>query len=82
LDSYEPLHTEAAHFVECVLNGRTPKTDGHSGLRVVRALERAEASMIASGAVATWQGGPMLMGGGQLALASLLLDEMAGEPAA
>ncbi len=79
LDSYEPLYTEATHFVECVLTGTTPKTDGQSGLRVVRTLERAEASMIASGAMATWPTPSPAFVRGQLALSSLMAEEMAGE---
>ena len=35
----EPLRLECAHFVECVREGRTPQSDGESGLRVVRILE-------------------------------------------
>ena len=42
LDASEPLFLEAAHFVDCVRTGARPKTDGASGLRVVRALEQAE----------------------------------------
>ena len=46
LATLEPLLAEAAEFVECVRNGRTPRTDGLSGLRVVKALEQAEASLV------------------------------------
>jgi predicted dehydrogenase len=35
----EPLRLVAAHFTECVRDGRTPLPDGESGLRVVRVLE-------------------------------------------
>jgi predicted dehydrogenase len=35
----EPLRLECAHFIECVREGRTPRSDGESGLRVVRILE-------------------------------------------
>jgi len=42
LDAREPLAVEAEHFVDCVRTGSRPKTDGASGLRVVRALEEAE----------------------------------------
>jgi len=35
----EPLRLECEHFVDCVREGRTPLTDGHAGLRVVRVLE-------------------------------------------
>ena len=45
----EALATEAAHFVECVTQGRAPITDGHAGLRVVRLLEAASASMRGQG---------------------------------
>lgn len=47
LDSSEPLLEEAKHFVECVRSGRRPRTDGYSGLRVVRALELADQSLVA-----------------------------------
>jgi predicted dehydrogenase len=45
LDTFEPLGKEMHHFVDCCLNGQTPKTDGHNALRVVKALEAAEKSM-------------------------------------
>ena len=35
----EPLRIECEHFVECIREGRTPISDGRSGLRVVRVLE-------------------------------------------
>jgi predicted dehydrogenase len=35
----EPLRIECEHFVECVRDGRAPRSDGASGLRVVRVLE-------------------------------------------
>ena len=44
----EPLQLECQHFVDCVREGRTPRSDGASGLRVVRVLaalqERLDAS--------------------------------------
>ena len=45
IDPGEPLQLEATHFVESVTAGTRPKTDGRNGLRVVRALERAQASL-------------------------------------
>ena len=39
----EPLRLECEHFLECVREGRTPLSDGESGLRVVRVLERLQA---------------------------------------
>ena len=41
----EPLRVECAHFVECVLNGVAPRSDGESGLRVVRVLEALQRSL-------------------------------------
>jgi predicted dehydrogenase len=35
----EPLRIECEHFVECVRTGLRPRSDGASGLRVVRVLE-------------------------------------------
>jgi predicted dehydrogenase len=45
LPSLEPLRLECQHFLECVRTGGTPLTDGHEGLRVVRVLEAAQASL-------------------------------------
>ena len=39
ISNAEPLRLEVEHFVECVRTGTTPRSDGHSGLRVVRTLE-------------------------------------------
>ena len=44
----EPLRLEAAHFVECIREGRTPVSDGESGLRVVRVLEALQHALEAS----------------------------------
>ena len=49
----EALATEAAHFVQCVTERRTPTTDGHAGLRVVRLLEAASESMRRQGNLVT-----------------------------
>lgn len=51
LSFVEPLKLECEHFVECVATGRTPLTDGRSGLRVVRILESAQRSLAADGAL-------------------------------
>ena len=34
----EPLRLECEHFVSCLREGRTPRSHGESGLRVVRVL--------------------------------------------
>ncbi|MBV9279805.1 MAG: Gfo/Idh/MocA family oxidoreductase [Chloroflexi bacterium] len=41
----EPLKLEIAHFVEAILQGTTPRSDGWSGLRVTQALEAADKSL-------------------------------------
>lgn len=50
LDQSEALRLEAAHFVDCIENGKTPDTDGRSGLRVVRILDAANESLAKRGA--------------------------------
>jgi predicted dehydrogenase len=45
IETFEPLAFEMKHFVECCKNGKTPKSDGYSGLRVVKTLEAAEESL-------------------------------------
>ena len=41
----EPLRLECAHFANCLLEGTTPRSDGESGLRVVRVLEELQSSL-------------------------------------
>jgi predicted dehydrogenase len=38
----EPLRLECEHFVQSIRDGVPPRSDGHSGLRVVRVLERLQ----------------------------------------
>jgi predicted dehydrogenase len=45
VEQLEALHVEMNYFAECILNTQTPFNDGHAGLRVVRMLEAAEASI-------------------------------------
>jgi len=45
LDDYEPLRKQSKHFVDCIENGLTPKSDGYSGLKVVSILEAASLSL-------------------------------------
>jgi predicted dehydrogenase len=44
----EPLRLECEHFVECLREGRTPRSDGASGLRVVRVLEGLQRALDAT----------------------------------
>lgn len=41
----EPLRIECEHFVNCIRTGETPRSDGRSGLRVVRVLEQLQRSL-------------------------------------
>lgn len=45
INEFEPLKKECEHFLECVHQGQSPKTDGYSGLRVVSILEAANRSL-------------------------------------
>ena len=44
----EPLRIECEHFVNCIRTGETPRSDGRSGLRVVRVLEQLQRSLDSS----------------------------------
>jgi predicted dehydrogenase len=44
----EPLALECRHFCDCVRDGVTPRSDGESGLRVVRVLEGLQAELDSS----------------------------------
>jgi hypothetical protein len=41
----EPLSVEDQHFVDCMVRGERPRTDGENGLAVVEVLEAAELSL-------------------------------------
>jgi predicted dehydrogenase len=53
LEVHEALQAGAAHFIDCIRNTRTPITDGHAGLNVVRLLEAASESMRNHGRLTT-----------------------------
>ena len=48
----EPLASAAAHFVECIHDGREPLTSGARSLRVVETLETADRTAVRSGKLA------------------------------
>ncbi len=48
----EPLAVQNAHLLECIRDGRTPRTDGNSGLAVARVLEAANNALISGREVA------------------------------
>jgi predicted dehydrogenase len=45
IPNLEPLRIECEHFIHCVRTGEAPRSDGYSGLRVVRVLERLQRSL-------------------------------------
>src|SRR5436305_10652655 len=45
ISNEEPLRIECRHFIECVQTGAQPRSDGASGLRVVRVLEALQRSL-------------------------------------
>ena len=46
VEEAEPLAVECRHFLDCVRDGGTPRTDGHEALRVLRVLKAASTSMV------------------------------------
>ena len=57
IERQEPLKEELQHFVECVIERKIPRTDGHEGLKVLAVLEKAQRSLqrrtgLATGAAA------------------------------
>jgi predicted dehydrogenase len=48
----EPLRIECRHFLECVRDGKEPRTGGESALRVVRVLERLQQELTRTSYVA------------------------------
>ena len=44
----EPLRIECQEFLDAITQGRQPRSDGASGLRVVRVLEQLQDSLVAS----------------------------------
>jgi predicted dehydrogenase len=49
LEATEPLKNQCAHFIDCVLTGRTPITDGMAGASVVRVMEAIDQSIAQRG---------------------------------
>ena len=50
IDLAEPLEVECRHFVQCIGEGRTPRTGAAQGRAVVRVLDAAQRSLEAGGA--------------------------------
>ena len=45
----EPLKVECEHFLECIIRGHTPRTDGNEGLRVFKVLQASQNSLDQNG---------------------------------
>ena len=45
----EPLKQECLHFVECIEQRKTPRTDGQNGLRILQILHAAQRSLMTNG---------------------------------
>jgi len=45
LPKTSPLRLECEHFVNCVLEGKTPLSDGRDGLRVIKVIERIQQAL-------------------------------------
>lgn len=68
LDSTEALRSMCEEFVASIQEKRAPLTDGRAGLRVVRLLEAAQASLDDRGhpvLLRTWMGSPVPAGNGK-----------------
>lgn len=51
LDEAEPLKAECQHFVDCIQQGRRPRTDALEGLRVLQVLDAAQRAMTSGEAI-------------------------------
>ena len=49
LPESEPLKNECQHFLDCIIQRSTPRTDGHNGTQVLQILEACEQSLRANG---------------------------------
>ena len=50
LNEYEPLQKECNHFIDSIITGKTPISDGYNGLQVISILEATDKSLRNSGA--------------------------------
>jgi predicted dehydrogenase len=49
IEHREPLRAECEHFIDCIRHQKQPRSDGASGVRVVRTLAAAQVSLDGSG---------------------------------
>jgi len=55
-EATEPLRAECQHFLDCAAGGQRPRTDGHSGVRVLRVLDACQRSLSQEGAPVMLEG--------------------------
>jgi UDP-2-acetamido-3-amino-2,3-dideoxy-glucuronate N-acetyltransferase len=65
VEAVEPLEIECRHFLECVEQRRTPRTDGAEALRVLEVLEAAQVSLDRQGVAVTLTPSLSPQGGGE-----------------
>jgi UDP-2-acetamido-3-amino-2,3-dideoxy-glucuronate N-acetyltransferase len=51
IEKKEPLRSECDHFIECIRSRKKPRTDGASGLRVLKILQASQNSLKENGSV-------------------------------
>lgn len=56
IDMQEPLRLECQHFVECIRDGKRPRSDGRNGLTVVQMLSAAQRSLQSDGSTVAIEG--------------------------
>ncbi len=56
----EPLRVQIGHFLECIREGKTPLSDGYSGLKVVQVLEATQRSLDNGGELVAVGNGKMV----------------------
>lgn len=49
VEEKEPLRSECEHFIDCIISRKLPRTDGQSGLRVLKILEACQESLKENG---------------------------------
>ena len=62
ISAKEPLRIEMEHWIDCIAQGRGPRSDGHSALRVIRVLEALQSSLEAGGQGRPVAGDPFAVG--------------------
>jgi predicted dehydrogenase len=45
----EPLRVECQHFLDCIRDGKDPRSSGRVGLKIVKVLEAAQQSLVNGG---------------------------------